>query len=70
MCHFMYDYFLRSLRRQAANGCFYSMKSILCGSVIATLQQCGKVEIRVVVGVVSKEQVDMIITVWLLNFGG
>jgi hypothetical protein len=46
------------------------MKSILCGSVIATLQQCGKVEIRVVVGVVSKEQVDMIITVWLLNFGG
>jgi hypothetical protein len=46
------------------------MKSIFCGSVTATLQHCGKVEIRVVVGVVSKEQVDMImITVWLLNFG-
>jgi hypothetical protein len=40
------------------------------GGVIATLQLCGKVEVKVVVEVVSKEHVDMImITVWLLNFG-
>jgi hypothetical protein len=65
----MYD-FLYSLRRQVANGCFYSMKSIFFGSVIATLQHCGRAEVTVVVGAVSKEQVDMIIiTVQLLNFG-
>jgi hypothetical protein len=55
----MYD-FLCSLRRQVANGCFYSIKSIFFGSVIAMLQHCGRAEVKVVVGVVSKEQVDMI----------
>jgi hypothetical protein len=48
---------------------FYSIKIIFFGSVIATLQHCGRVEVKVVVGVVSKEQVDIMITVWLLNFG-
>jgi len=39
VCHFMYD-FLRRLRRQVANGCFYSIKNIffwVCNSNIVAL---------------------------------
>lgn len=66
MCHFMYD--LCSLRMQVASGCFCSINSIFFWSIIATLQHCGKVEVKLDVGLVTKYQVNMMITVWLFEF--
>lgn len=67
MCHFKYD-FLCSLGRQVCQWLLHKEHIFwVCNS---NMQHCGMVEVQVVLGMVSKEQVDMImIAVWLLNFG-